>query len=73
MATAVVRLAQAEEALHKLVTQQLARVFVDQNGERVEFTATNINDLRQYIRELQAEVSPSVTATRATRPIGFIF
>jgi hypothetical protein len=72
MATAAERLDQARDALHNLVTQKLARVLVDQNGERVEFTQTNINDLRAYIGELELEVSPS-TAGKLARPIGFIF
>ena len=47
------RLAEAEEALHSLNTGTMARVFVDQNGERVEFAAANRNGLRAYIAELR--------------------
>ena len=70
MADNATLLQQAQDAKHKLVTGQLARVFVDQNGERVEFTATNIAALNRYISELQALVTPN---TCARRPIGFIF
>ena len=70
MADNATLLAQAQDAKHKLVTGQLARVFVDQNGERVEFTATNIDALNKYIAELQALVTPSC---RVARPIGFFF
>jgi hypothetical protein len=73
MATAAVRLEQARAARHKLITGQMARVFMDQNGERVEFTQTNIANLDRYIRELEAEVSPSAARLKAPRPIGFTF
>lgn len=49
------KLQQAESAYHKLVTGTQARVVVDQNGERVEFTAANAARLRMYIEELKAE------------------
>lgn len=44
----------AQTAYHKLMIGEQARVFVDQNGERVEFTATNSQKLRAYILELKA-------------------
>lgn len=69
MATTAELLAQAQEAKHKLVTGQMARVFVDQNGERVEYTATNLKYLSDYIRELEMLITPS----SARKPIGFIF
>jgi hypothetical protein len=47
------RLVEAEDALHKLNIGTSARVFVDQNGERVEFTAANRQALRAYIFELK--------------------
>lgn len=71
MATPAEQLAEARLARHKLATGQLARVFMDQNGERVEFVATNIDMLDSYIRTLEALVSP--TTYRSPRPIGFIF
>jgi hypothetical protein len=73
MATAAQRLEQAREARHKLVTGQLARVFMDQNGERVEFTATNLANLDAYIRTLETEANPSLACRKRPRPIGFIF
>lgn len=72
MATATQRLTEARAARHKLITGQMARVFMDQNGERVEFTQTTIAGLDRYIRELEAEVSTG-SPTLGTRPIGFIF
>jgi hypothetical protein len=70
MATPAQRLEEARAARHKLATGQLARVFVDQNGERVEFLATNLAQLDAYIRGLEGEANPAI---RAMRPIGFIF
>lgn len=70
MATNAELLAQAKAAKHKLVTGQLARVFMDQNGERVEFTTTNLASLDAYIRQLEALSSPTPTYRK---PIGFLF
>jgi hypothetical protein len=71
MATPAQQLEEAKEARHKLVTGQLARVFMDQNGERVEFVATNIAALDAHIRTLETLSNPSMF--RSPRPIGFIF
>jgi hypothetical protein len=70
MATNADLLQQARDAKHKLVTGQLPRVFMDQNGERVEFTATNIDALNKYIRDLEQLVTPTFCGRK---PIGFIF
>lgn len=50
------RLAEARTAYHKLNTGTMARVVVDQNGERVEFTAARRTDLYNYIQELESQV-----------------
>lgn len=47
------RLASAEDALHKLMIGESARVYVDQNGERIEYTAANAQRLRAYIAEIK--------------------
>lgn len=47
------RLTEAEQAYHDYRMGNSARVFVDQNGERVEYSAVNINGLRAYILELK--------------------
>ena len=70
MADNATLLQQAKDAKHKLVTGQLARVFMDQNGERVEYNVTNITALDKYINELQALVTPQ---TCVRRPMGFFF
>ena len=54
--TYTTRLGEAEQALHQLVIGGAARVFVDQNGERVEFQAANAQRLRGYIYELRTKL-----------------
>lgn len=46
------RLDEARKAYHALMTGTSARVVVDQNGERVEFTAINAAKLYAYIQLL---------------------
>lgn len=46
-------LTEARTALHNLTIGGQARTYVDQNGERVEFTAANAGRLRAYIAELE--------------------
>ena len=73
MATNSELLAQARTARHDLIMGNKPRVFVDQNGERVEFTATNLDRLDKYIRELEALVNPLTARANRPRPIGFTF
>lgn len=47
------RLDAATQAYHDLLTGVSARVVVDQNGERVEYTAANRQALQAYITFLQ--------------------
>ena len=51
----------AEEALHQHLLTGSARVFVDQNGERVEYSVPSTARLRGYILELKSElgIAPS--------------
>lgn len=51
------KLEEAETAYHDLVTGAKARVVVDQNGERVEFTPANRAALAQYIEKLKELVT----------------
>lgn len=53
------RLEEAEDAYHQLSLGRSARVFVDQNGERVEYKTTDTGRLRQYIERLRYECDPS--------------
>ena len=50
------RLREAEQAWHELNLGQSARTFVDQNGERVEYTPANRLGLRAYILELRQQL-----------------
>lgn len=59
------RLVDAENALHRLMTGQAARVVVDQNTERVEFAVANADRLRAYIWELKLKLGK----VRATGPM----
>jgi hypothetical protein len=49
------RLDQARDAYHKLQTGQAAAVYVDQNGERVEYQLTTARNLAAYISELEVQ------------------
>jgi hypothetical protein len=66
------RLAEAKAALHELQTGRMARVVVDQNGERVEFNMTSADRLRAYINDLEAQLAAGAVP-RPRGPIGFIF
>jgi hypothetical protein len=49
-------LAEAQTALHALTTGQSV-ASITRDGKRVEFRATTINELRNYIQELQDKIS----------------
>lgn len=51
------KLDDAEAKYHKLLTGTLARVYVDQNGERIEYTAANAGRLAAYITSLKAQIA----------------
>lgn len=57
-------LADAKKQYHLLITGQQARVYVDQSGERVEFTSANRSALAQYIAGLERKLAG------ASRPSG---
>lgn len=68
------RLAEAEKAYHDLNLGLSARVVVDQNGERVEFTAANRTGLYNYIQELKNKLGCNTIAGRPNNgPAGFVF
>lgn len=69
-------LADAQNALHNLNTGRMPRVVVDQNGERVEFTAANRSGLVAYINSLTAQLAECTGPTCPPLPSGpaqFIF
>ena len=49
-------LATAKKAYQDLVLGRLPRVVVDQNGERIEYSGTNVAGLKKYIAELEREL-----------------
>lgn len=55
------RLDDAEEQYHLLMTGQSARVFVDQNGERVEYATANAARLQSYIDDLKRQLGVGTT------------
>lgn len=67
----------ARKQYHALVTGTSPRVVVDQNGERVEFTAANRQALYNYIAELEQKLgTPCGTAPSAATqygPASFLF
>lgn len=68
-------LVEAQQAYHDLLTGNKARVVVDQNGERVEFVATNRANLYQYVQSLQKQVDDCL-ATETPKvggPLRFFF
>lgn len=68
------QLAEAENAYHSLQTGTMARVVVDQNGERVEFTAASRQDLAAYIRSLQSSIGTAACfPTLQLGPASFSF
>lgn len=48
------QLADARASYHRLMTGQAVNVFVDQNGERIQYTMQNRADLYGYILRLQS-------------------
>ncbi|SFD52255.1 gpW protein [Pseudomonas citronellolis] len=62
----------ARTAYQDLIMGNKPRVIVDQNGERVEFTAASASRLYLYVQQLEQQLCPS-GVPRPNRPMGFIF
>lgn len=69
------KLDDAKAAYHKLMTGVSARVYVDQNSERVEFTAINASKLAAYIQQLTVELANEgrPASCNPYKPLGFTF
>ncbi|WOK01449.1 hypothetical protein [Pseudomonas phage UF_RH7] len=64
----------ARKAYHNLVTGQMARVVVDKDGSRVEFTAANKEALYNYILRLEAICGCGGAGSMSPGgPAGFLF
>jgi len=55
--TLLEQLQEAKTEYHLLMTGQKAKVYVDQNGERVEYNSTTAFRLQQYISSLEASIN----------------
>ncbi len=67
------RLTKAEAAYDALMTGLLAEEFIDQNGEKVRYTKTNIAKLESYIKAIAALLDPALAAANVKRPLRFVF
>lgn len=75
MATATTQslLDEAKAAYHQLMIGGSARVVVDGNGERVEFTAANASRLQAYITQLENQLAAENGTSRPRGPARAIF
>lgn len=74
MATTQDLLDDALAAYHDLQTGKSARTVVDQNGERVEYTAANSAKLYAYIQTLKAQIAnASMADCKPYQPLQFTF
>ena len=67
------QLAAARAAYHNLMIGRSAREVVDQNGERVTFTATNKQQLYSYIKELESQLPSAPCISSQYGPATFLF
>lgn len=67
------KLEEARAAYHSLMTGFSARVVVDMNGERTEFTSINRASLYAYIRELEAQLPNAPLPSVNYAPAHFTF
>lgn len=51
------QLAEARAAYHRLMIGEAALVYVDQNGERVEYSRASAPKLAAYIRDLERQIA----------------
>lgn len=74
MATPSEQLAAALVAYETIMNGKQVRVFVDQNGERVEYNMASADKLREWIQRLQAQINcPGAPIFAAAPPLRFFF
>ena len=66
-------LTEARSAYHALNTGTMARVVVDQDGQRTEFVAANASKLYAYIQSLESQLPPVGNCYVPGGPVGFVF
>lgn len=71
--TNIEKLEDAAHQLHLLLSGQQAKVFVDSNGERVEYTAANRTELQKYVDKLQGLVDAAAGKTKNLGPMRVYF
>ena len=69
MLSAAARFAEAQAALHALMTGTSVVEVRDSTGESVRYSQANSARLQVYIRELQAEIAGLSPRVRPMRPI----
>jgi hypothetical protein len=69
-ATLRLYLADAEKAYHECMTVGTVRTLVDQNGERIEYSPSNLSRIRAYIYELKKALGEPAPVTG---PMGIFF
>lgn len=67
------KLDEAEAAYHKLMTGTMARVVVDKDGTRVEFTMSTAPRLYAYIQDLKTQLGLIGGTPPNYGPAGFVF
>lgn len=68
------QLADARSAYHSLMTGTRVQLFLDQNGEKVQYTTATRADLYSYIQELQSKLPcDDPDAPIWPRPLTFVF
>lgn len=68
-----VYLAQAELALHKLLTGTKEESVTFGSGKSVKYTQANLSELRRYINELKDQIAACEGGGKPRGPIRFIF
>lgn len=63
----------AKAKYHAVMTGTSPRVVVDQNGERVEFSAANADKLAAYVRALELALCPGGVGGLPSGPATFTF
>lgn len=73
-ATKKLWLAEAELALHRLLTGSAEQTVSFGSGKSVTYTAANINQLKAYIADLKNQVAECEGVTQSRRgPVRFVF
>lgn len=65
------KLVQAEAAYHSLMLGESVREVVDQNNEKVAYTAANAARLAQYIADLKAQIANTTLTYRQPMRVFF--